>query len=119
MNDKNYRRALPILPKNKRGDLPVTILVIGVILVSALALFSFLTSSFSSGQSFEGISEMEELNAKIDSYYFYKNSGVSEDRINEALGITEEGKISLEAEPHTSFFGGKQKFSFSVEYRSL
>ena len=102
--------------RNKRGDLPVTILVIGVILVSALALFSFLTSSFSSGQSFKGISLMEELNAKIDAYYFYRNSGVSEDRINEILGI-KDGKIFLEAEPYTNPFGGKQKFSFSIEYR--
>ena len=118
MKNKNHLQVLPILPQNKRGDLPVTILVIGVILVSAMALFSFLTSSFSSGQSFTGISLMEELNAKIDAYYFYRNFGVDEDKINKALGI-EDGKISLEAKPHTSTFGGKQKFSFSVEYRSL
>lgn len=103
--------------RNKRGDLPITILVIGVILVSALAIFSFLTSSLSSGQSFEGISKMEELNAKIDTYYFYRNSGVSEDTINKALSIVG-GKISIEDEDPSgwNFFGDEEKFSFSVEY---
>ena len=116
MKNKNPHLIFKIPPKNKRGDLPVTILVIGVILVSALALFSFLTSSFSSVQSFEGISKMEEINAKIDAYYFYRNLGIGEDRINEALGI-ENGKISIEPKSGPDIFGGEPKFLFSVEYR--
>lgn len=100
--------------KNKRGDLPVTLLVIGVILICSLALFSFFYSSFYVGQSLVGVSQIEELNSKIDQYYFYKEMGVAEEQINLALEI-EDGKIFIEENPEN--FVGKEKFLFSVRYR--
>ncbi len=101
--------------KNKKADVPVTILVIGVIAVCALALLSFLSSSFKLEQSFTGVSAMEELNAKINEYHFYKNMGVSEEQINQALNITEgcleEYRISTSMLPWK-----KDEFLFSVKY---
>ena len=99
---------------NKKGDLPVTLLVIGVVLICSLALFSFFYSSFYVGQSLVGISQLEELNFKIDQYFFYREIGVEENKINSVLGI-KNGKISIQ-ENSRSWGIGKEKFLFSVEY---
>jgi len=100
--------------KNKRGDLPVVLLVIGVVLICSLALFSFFYSSFYTGQSLVGVSQMEEINSKIDQYNFYKEMGVDENKIRSALEI-EDGKISVKKNSR-SWYVGKEKFLFSVEY---
>jgi len=98
---------------NKKADLPVTILVIGVVLICGLALFSFLASGFKTGQSLLGISQIEEINEKIDEYHFYKNMGLSEEKIIEALEI-EDGEISIEKTSPNIF--KKERFLFSVKY---
>ncbi|GAI63275.1 unnamed protein product [marine sediment metagenome] len=90
--------------KNKKADIPVTILVIGVFAICALAIVSFLSSSFNFSHSFTGISEMEEMNSKIDEYYFYKNAGLSEEKIQEILDI-KEGSLYIEKNPTKSFSG--------------
>ena len=108
--------------KNKKGDIPITILVIGVVAVCALALLSFLSSGFNIEQSFIGMTLMEEMNSKIDQYSFYKNVGLSEDEINEILNVQEgsAGKYLYIEENKTSFRLGfplkKEEFSFSVKY---
>jgi hypothetical protein len=51
---------------NKRGDLPVTILVIGVLVVCIIALISFMHSSSKVKKTFSGIDLIEEANAKIE-----------------------------------------------------
>lgn len=106
--------------KNKRGDIPVTILVIGVVAVCILAILSFLSSSFNFSHSFAGISEIEEMNSKIDEYYFYKNIGLSDEEIQEILEI-KEGAIyirenSTKIYPESLFDWKKEKFLFSVKY---
>lgn len=78
--------------KNKRADIPVAILVLGVVAVCALALLSFFSSSFKLEKSFIEISSMEETNAKMEEYNFYKTKGVSEERIKEALDIQQDGQ---------------------------
>ena len=55
---------------NKRGDIPVTILVIGVIAVCTLALFSFYYSSVSVRDSFIGIDIIENLNSFAEELKF-------------------------------------------------
>ena len=82
--------------KNKRGDIPVTILVIGVIAICGLALLSFFSSSFKLEQSFTNVPVMEELNVKIAEYNFYKAKGVSESQINEILNIKEDTYLLIE-----------------------
>lgn len=51
---------------NKRGDLPVTILIIGVFGVCVLALLSFLYASSQINKSFVGVEVMEKANIQIE-----------------------------------------------------
>ncbi len=112
--DKKPQRNFRILqPKNKRGDLPVTILVIGVVLICGLALFSFLASGIKTGQSLLGVSQIEEMNSKIDEYYFYKKMEISDQEIEKILEI-ENGAMFIEKTPSNIF--KKEKFLFSVKY---
>lgn len=57
--------------KSKRGDIPITILVIGVLLVCALALFSFFSSTLKIRNSFVGIGLVEKLDSQIEENSFY------------------------------------------------
>jgi hypothetical protein len=87
--------------KNKRGDLPVTVLVIGVFVVCILAVFSFVYSSVKIQKSFIGVEIMEKANIQIESQdldhiYLYKTVK----------------KIS----PEWGFNWLKDKIIFSVEY---
>jgi hypothetical protein len=89
--------------KNKKGDLPVTVLVIGVFGVCILAIFSFIYSSYKIHKSFIGIEIIEKANIQIeannlDHLYLYKK-------------IT---KLS----PEWGFDWFKEKIIFSVEYNS-
>ena len=64
--------------KNTKGDVPVTILVIGVFVVCTLAVFSFIHSNLVINRSFVGIDIMEKANINIeknylDNYYDDKN----------------------------------------------
>ncbi len=56
--------------KNKRGDIPITILVIGVIAICGFALFTFLSSSRHVRSYFVGIGMMEKLNSQIEQKIF-------------------------------------------------
>lgn len=81
--------------RNKKGDIPIAILVVGVILICALAILSFLSSSFKLEKSFADVTIMEDLNVKIEEYTFYKNQGVSNEEIKNALNIFE-GYLRME-----------------------
>ncbi len=59
---------------NKRGDIPVTILVIGVVLICCLAIFSFFSSTAKIRKSFVGLGVMEELNSQIEEAAFNRSS---------------------------------------------
>jgi len=90
---------------NKKGDLPVTILVIGVFAICTLALLSFIHSSHKLDKSFDALKLVEEANAKIESeglnsFYIDKK----ENRFSP--GFDENGKFS--------FF--KEEVVFSVWY---
>ncbi len=62
--------------KNKRGDVPVTILVIGVFVVCGLAIGSFVYSSVLMNKSFEGVDLVGKANVEIErdslDYYHYQ-----------------------------------------------
>ena len=68
------------LIRNRRGDIPITILVIGVFAVCALAILSFIYASVSLRNSFVGIDIVKDINYQIefrefqgeDSSYFYQ-----------------------------------------------
>ncbi len=62
---------------NKKGDIPLTVLIIGVFAVCILAVFSFIYVSYKINKSFVGIEIMEKANAQIeenqlDHVYLYK-----------------------------------------------
>lgn len=109
------------MKKNKRGDIPITVLVIGVFAVCALALFTFFVADFKMSNSFVGLNIMEEMNSQIDEYLFYKNSGKSEGILNQLFPIVvEDGveyiKISKPSSPGLGLFGDEEELLFSVRY---
>jgi len=87
--------------KNKRGDIPLTVLIIGVFAVCTLAILSFIYISYQMNKAFVGIEIMEKANAQIeenqaDHLYLYKK-------------VT---KLS----PEWGFDWFKERIVFSVEY---
>ncbi len=76
------------ITKNKKADIPVTILVIGIVAVCVLAIISFVISG-SSNQT--GVEAFEEIDSYVEKFYFYLNAGFSEE---EALEKVSAEKIS-------------------------
>ena len=76
--------------KNKRGDIPVTILVIGVILVCGLVLLSFSYSKYIDKRNFLGTGLIEELNSKAEIISFYEDSGILSGKIDDLTGMKRE-----------------------------
>lgn len=56
--------------KNKKGDISITILVIGIILICGVAIFSFFNSMIQTGSSFVGIGIVEKLNMQVEEKIF-------------------------------------------------
>ena len=79
--------------KNKKADIPITILVIGVFAICTLAILSFKFIDIKTTKGFyESIEAIEEMNSQIQKHYFYKNAGVDG---NEFLGA-KEGYLEIE-----------------------
>ncbi len=89
--------------KNNRGDIPITILVIGVFAVCTLAILSFIASSISLRNSFVGIDFIEEVNLEIEKSQF------NEKEINSFY--LEKNKTRLPIDWR------KDELLFSVEYK--
>ncbi len=51
---------------NKRGNLPIIILVLGVLAVCSLALLSFYSSNLKVSNNFAGVKLIEKLNSQIE-----------------------------------------------------
>jgi len=62
---------------NKRGDIPVTILAIGVVVICTLALLTFIIANLKTNQIALGVSSMELLNSDIEKFHTYLNLGYS------------------------------------------
>lgn len=77
---------------NKRGDLPVMVLVIGVVAICILVLLSFSFSLSKSIESFKRVGVIEELNFQVDKYNFYKEVGESSEVFEKYFKI---GNIDL------------------------
>ncbi|MBU1129239.1 MAG: hypothetical protein KJ949_01250 [Nanoarchaeota archaeon] len=58
---------------HKKGDIPVTILVLGVVVICCLALLSFFTSTIQTRNSFVGINLLEKASAQIEENSFNGN----------------------------------------------
>jgi hypothetical protein len=55
-----------ILKKNKRGDVPVTVLVLGVLAVCTLAMLSFISADRNSQKSFIGVEILEQAHIQVE-----------------------------------------------------
>lgn len=51
---------------NRRGDIPITFLVVGVVLVCCIAVFSFLSTTIKATNSLVGVRLLERLNSQIE-----------------------------------------------------
>ena len=87
--------------KSKKGDTPITILVIGVIAICMLAILTFYLSNRSVKKGFD-IETVETAAIMGEKIAFYReNLGFSESEINEIFGVKQDplGKhIILEQE---------------------
>tara|TARA_Y100000034_G_scaffold101437_1_gene125754 strand:- start:540 stop:875 length:336 start_codon:yes stop_codon:yes gene_type:complete len=59
--------------KNKHGDIPVTILVIGVFAICIMAIFSFFYSTSNIKENFVGIGLIENINSIEEEIRFYES----------------------------------------------
>jgi hypothetical protein len=87
------------LKNNRRGDIPITILVIGIFAVCTLAILSFISSTISLRNSFVGIDLIEKMNKDIEitgSNHFFNS--INKGKIDYVLN------------------GFKDELLFSVEY---
>ena len=71
---------------NKRGDIPITILVIGIVMVCILAILSFNVSILKVQKNFD-IQIVKEIKLVKERADFYKNLGFSEGQIDSILEI--------------------------------
>lgn len=112
---------------NKKADIPVTILVLGVFVVCSLALASFFLSNIKISKSFDTINLVQEMNSKVSEYDFYKSQGVSDTIIKEDIlklddnfYILDNGfeinETEIKLEPGWSFDWIKHKLYFSIKY---
>ncbi|NCN86597.1 hypothetical protein GW932_02090 [archaeon] len=79
--------------QNKKGDVPITLLVIGVFAICTLALLTFFIADFKMSNSFVGVTKMQQMNAAIDEYLWYKNKGISEETLDKLFNFTYEDGI--------------------------
>lgn len=86
---------------NKRGDIPLTVLIIGVFAVCTLAIISFIYNSYMINKSLIGIELMEEANAQIE-----------ENNLDHIYLYEKVKKLSF----RDGFNLFKDKIIFSVEY---
>lgn len=86
---------------DKKGDVPLTVLVIGVFAVCILALISFIYVSYKVNKSFVGIEIMENATAQIE-----------EGQLNHIYLYKKVTKLS----PEWGFDWFKERIIFSVEY---
>jgi len=104
--------------RGKKGDVPITILVIGVFGVCSLALLTFFISDFNISNSFVGLDVMAKMNTQIDEYNYYQLRGISTDKIQSYYRLIEEdGKKYLYLEKHSNkLFSDEETLLFSVRY---
>ena len=121
---------------NKRGDISITLLVMGVFAACTLTLFSFYISGVDRKETGLKIGIMEKINSLAEEIKFYKNPEIGKDP-KEVMEIFDKGitdgnilftginngdnyKINAEySERDFELFGfglGERKVLFSVEY---
>ena len=76
---------------NKRGDIPITIFVIGVLAICALAIFSFYLSDRSVKTGFSSVDVIEKVLVTKEKISLYNESlEFTQDEIEEIFNIKED-----------------------------
>jgi hypothetical protein len=100
---------------NKRADVSITILVIGVFGVCAFAIISFILYNQQNQQNFVNAEIFENLSSQVENYYFYVNSGLSSQQAAQDIGAQLQGtQLILNAVQKTPSPGSKT--IISVQY---
>lgn len=68
---------------NKKGNLPIIILVLGVLAVCSLALLSFYSSNLKVSNNFAGVKLIEKLNSQIETNSYEGKSVVGLEEFKE------------------------------------
>jgi len=105
------------LIRRKKADIPVMILVIGIIAICSLTLLSFFITESRIVGFFSGIKNMQELSSGIDQYQFYKNAGISDENISNKLRIIQDsnGQRYLYIEENSTIIEPGLDFDWSVK----
>ncbi|HTZ41982.1 MAG TPA: hypothetical protein VMC07_02115 [Candidatus Omnitrophota bacterium] len=103
---------------NKRGDISITLLVIGVFAVCALAILSFILNSQGSQGSFANPEIFENASIQLENYYFYVNSGLTPQEAAQKVGGEIQNNVlilNVQQKDLSAFVAGKT--ILSVQYR--
>ena len=100
-----------MLMKSKRGEVPVVILVIGVVAICIFALLSFAFSFNISNKDFISINSLENVSAIEEQVQFYKNLGLNPENY---LDVKYDGKLYYVIDKQMS--NGEIKFMVEYEF---
>jgi len=91
---------------NKKGDIPVLILVIGVFSICTLAIISFFVSDSRASKDLLEIGMFEKFQIDLETFYFYKNAWDTPDEAARKIGARtdDEGNLVIEREGEFSSF---------------
>ncbi len=86
------------LLKNKRGDIPITILVIGILAICILTIFSFYSSDRNVKDDFSSIGLIERVLVVKERISLYEDFGFTQEEIKEIFNIKDDiqGKYIIE-----------------------
>lgn len=105
------------LELNKRADISITLLVIGVFAVCTLAILSFIFYTTINQGSFVNTETFENLYSQVENFYFYVNSGLSVEESAQKIGAQIDGnKLILNAQQDESRLFASTKKILSVQY---
>lgn len=100
---------------NKKGDVPVMILVIGVVAICILTIFSFVSFKKSSDKDFkEGLYLFEQAHSDLEMFKFYQNlygDNVAASKIDAKM-VNENGKDKLVIEKREGGVSLKYEYEF-------
>ncbi len=84
--------------KNKRADIPVTMLVFGVFALFLFAIISFFVSSNHVQNNTPNLEVFENLTSSLQSFYYYLHAGYSQQEAAKMVGgVIKNNKLTLNA----------------------
>jgi len=107
--------------KNKKAEISIVILVIGIFAICGIAFLSFFSSNFRVGHSFESIGLIEEINSQSEIYAFYIGEGNASEKVNQFVEVFEDEQtfekyLYAEKKSKAILFLKKPEVLFSVRY---